>query len=317
VRALVTGAAGFVGSTLVDRLLGEGHEVAGLDDFSTGQRFFLDPALADPRFSLHEGDVLDSGAVARAMEGAEVVFHLAANADVRNGPLHPRRDLEQNAVGTATVLEAMQAAGTRRIVLASTGSVYGEPHLFPTPEDAPFPVQTSFYAASKLAAEGLVAAHAAAYGVRGVVCRFVSILGERYTHGHVIDFVRRLSLRPETLEVLGDGSQRKSYVHVDDAVGAMLAALERSRGPFDLFNVGTDETCRVADSVRWICEDLGVAPRIEFGTGPRGWVGDSPVIHLDCRRLRALGWQPTVGIREAIRRTVRYLEAEGARITRR
>ena len=315
-RALVTGAAGFVGSTLVDRLLEEGHEVTGLDDFSTGQAFFLDRARAAPGFRLHRGDVLDPGAVARAMEGAEVVFHLAANADVRDGPLHPRRDLEQNAVGTATVLEAMGAAGTRRIVFASTGSVYGEPALFPTPEDAPFPVQTSFYAASKLAAEGLVAAHASAFGIRGVVCRFVSILGERYSHGHVIDFVRKLSVRPDTLAVLGDGSQRKSYLHVRDAVEAMLVALERGRGPFDLFNVGTDETCRVADSVRWICEDLGVTPRVEFGTGPRGWVGDSPVIHLDCRRLRALGWEPTVGIREAVRRTVRYLEDEETRIAR-
>lgn len=306
-KAFVTGAAGFVGSTLVDHLVAAGHEVTGYDDLSTGRERFLDSALSSGRFSLVKGDVLDEGGLERAMAGAEVVFHLAANADVRNGPLHPRRDLEQNTVGTANVLDAMRRTGAGRIVLASTGSVYGEPSVFPTPEDAPFPQQTSFYGASKLAAEALVSAHAEAFGIQGFVFRFVSILGERYTHGHVVDFCRQLAEDPTRLRVLGDGGQRKSYLYVHDCVRAILLALEKADRKVNVFNLGTDETCTVNDSVRWITEELALDPRIEYAGGERGWVGDSPFIHLDCRRIRALGWRPELGIREAIVRTVRFV----------
>ena len=196
VKAFVTGAAGFIGSNLVDRLLAAGHEVTGFDNFSTGFLRFLEGAQANPRFRLMEGDLLDLDAVKRAMTGADFVFHLAANADVRFGPDHPRRDLEQNTIVTWNVLEAMRAAGVRRIAFASTGSVYGEPEIFPTPETAPFPVQTSLYGASKLAAEGMIAAYATAFGFQAYIFRFVSILGERYTHGHVLDFYRQLLEHP-------------------------------------------------------------------------------------------------------------------------
>jgi UDP-glucose 4-epimerase len=306
VKTFVTGAAGFVGSTLVDHLLAAGHEVTGYDNLSTGRERFLAPALSSGRFDLVRGDVLDEAGLERAMAGAEVVFHLAANADVRHGPLHPRRDLEQNAVGTANVLDAMHRTGTGKIVLASSGSVYGEPSVFPTPEDAPFPLQTSFYGASKLAAEALVSAHAEAFGIRGFVFRIVSILGERYTHGHVVDFCRQLAAHPSHLRVLGNGRQRKSYLYVHDGVRAILLALEKADGKVNVFNLGTDETCTVDDSIRWITEELGLAPQIEYGGGERGWVGDSPFIHLDCRRIRALGWKPELDIREALVRTVRF-----------
>ena len=166
-KILVTGAAGFIGSNLVDRLLADGHEVTGFDNFSTGRSEFLEGALAAPGFRLERGDLLDSEALARAMDGAELVFHMAANADVRFGTQHPRRDLEQNTLGTANVLEAMRERGVARIAFPSTGSVYGEPAIFPTPEDAPFPVQTSLYAASKLAAEALIEAYAEGFGMQG------------------------------------------------------------------------------------------------------------------------------------------------------
>lgn len=308
-KAFVTGAAGFIGSTLVDHLLAEGHEVTGYDNLSTGRERFLTSAHSSGRFALVKGDVLDEGGLTRAMAGAEVVFHLAANADVRFGPLHTRRDLEQNAIGTANVLDAMRATGAGTIVLASTGSVYGEPSVFPTPEDAPFPVQTSFYAASKLAAEALVAAHAEAFGIRGFVFRFVSILGERYTHGHVVDFCRQLESDPTRLRVLGNGRQRKSYLYVHDCVRAVLLALQAAEGRVNVFNLGTDETCTVDDSVRWISEELGLSPTVEYAGGERGWVGDSPLIHLDCRRIRALGWSPALDIREALLRTVRFVRS--------
>lgn len=308
-KILVTGAAGFVGSNLVDRLLADGHEVTGFDNFSTGRREFLEAAGRSARFRLEQGDLSDTDAVARAVQGAELVFHLAANADVRFGTEHPRKDLEQNTIGTANVLEAMRTRGVRRIAFASTGSVYGEPEIFPTPEDAPFPVQTSFYAASKLAAEALIEAYCEGFGMQGYIFRFVSILGERYTHGHIVDFYRQLLDHPGHLDVLGDGRQRKSYLYVQDCLDAMLLALERCGGKANVLNLGTDEYCTVNDSIGWISERLGVSPRLNYTGGERGWVGDSPFIFLDCSRIRALGWRPRLSIREAVVRTVDDLQA--------
>jgi len=309
VRALVTGAAGFIGSSMVDRLLADGHEVTGLDNFSTGFRQFLQGALANARFRLVEADLLNLDAVKRAMAGAEFVFHLAANADVRFGPDHPRRDLEQNTIVTWNVLEAMRANGTRRIAFSSTGSVYGEPEIFPTPESAPFPVQTSLYGASKVAAEGMIAAYVTAFGYQAFIFRFVSILGERYTHGHVFDFYRQLLAHPESLDVLGNGLQRKSYLYVQDCVNAILLAAERGADGINIFNLGTDEYCQVNDSIGWISGHLGLTPELKYAGGERGWVGDSPFIFLDCARMRSLGWKPELTIQQGIIRTLEYLRA--------
>ncbi len=307
-RFLVTGAAGFIGSHLVDRLLGLGHDVVGFDNFSTGREMFLkEQALASARFRLVRADVLDEAAIEAAVEGADVVFHLAANADVRFGTQHPGKDLEQNTLGTWRVLEAMRKRGVRRIGFASTGSVYGEPEICPTPEDCPFPVQTSLYAASKLAAEGFIAAHAEGFGMQAYIFRFVSILGERYTHGHVFDFYKRLRQRPEELEVLGNGRQRKSYLYVQDCLDAILLAIEKASGKVNIFNLGTDEYCEVNDSIGWITGRLGLRPRLRYAGGERGWVGDSPFIYLDCSRIRALGWRPRLTIREGVIRTLDYL----------
>ena len=257
-----------------------------------------------------QGDVLDEELVRRSLEGCDTVFHLAANADVRHGLDHPRRDLEQNTIATSVLLEAMRAVGVHRIAFASTGSVYGEPEVFPTPETCPFPVQTSLYGASKLAGEGLIQAYAHGYGFVGVIFRFVSILGERYTHGHVFDFCRSLRQDPSRLRVLGDGRQEKSYLYVGDCVSAMKLATEQplDSGAVRIYNLGTDETIVVDDSIATITAHLGVAPELEYTGGIRGWLGDSPLIHLDCARIRSLGWQPTLSIRDAIRRTVDWLE---------
>jgi UDP-glucose 4-epimerase len=268
----------------------------------------LEEAQRSPRFALVRGDTLDPDALTHAMRGADTVFHLAANADVRFGTEHPRRDLEQNTIATANVLEAMRASGARRIAFSSTGSVYGEPTVFPTPEDAPFPVQTSLYGASKLAGEGLIAAFCAGFGLQGSIFRFVSILGERYTHGHVFDFVRALRTDPQTLRVLGDGRQRKSYLYVQDCIDAIFLALERADAPVNVFNLGTDEYCAVTDSIGWIAAHLGLAPQLDYTGGERGWVGDSPFIFLDCQKIRALGWAPRLTIRQGVIRTVEYLQ---------
>jgi UDP-glucose 4-epimerase len=309
VKAFVTGAAGFIGSNLVDRLLSAGHEVTGFDNFSTGFREFLECAQTNPRFRLVEGDLLDLDAVKRAIGDADFVFHLAANADVRFGPDHPRRDLEQNTIVTWNVLEAMRASGARRIAFSSTGSVYGEPDVFPTPETAAFPVQTSLYGASKLAAEGLIAAYATAFDFQTYLFRFVSILGERYTHGHVFDFYRQLLAHPERLDVLGNGRQRKSYLYVQDCISAILMAAEKSSAPVNIFNLGTAEYCEVNDSIGWITKALGLDPERRYAGGDRGWIGDSPFIFLDCTRMRALGWKPELSIEQGIVRTLEFLRA--------
>jgi UDP-glucose 4-epimerase len=315
VKAFVTGGAGFIGSTLVDRLLARGDEVVAYDNLSTGRREFLREAVANPRFRLVEGDVLDGAALGAAMRGAEFVFHLAANADVRFGTEHPEKDLQQNTVATFRVLEAMRENGIKRIAFSSTGSIYGEPTVFPTPEDAPFPVQTSLYGASKLACEGLISAYCEGFGFSAWIFRFVSILGERYTHGHVFDFYRRLQAEPGTLHVLGNGAQRKSYLYVQDCIDAIFTALERheasatASAKAGVFNLGAEEYCTVNDSIGWITGALGVTPRLTYAGGERGWVGDSPFIFLDCARIRRLGWAPKLSIKQGILRTLDYLRA--------
>jgi UDP-glucose 4-epimerase len=307
--AFVTGAAGFIGSNLVDRLLAAGIPVVGWDNFSTGQRRFLSQALRHPNFRLVEGDTLDLPALSQAMARCDFVFHLAANADVRFGTNHPRRDLEQNTIATANVLEAMRANSIRRIAFASTGSIYGEPQVFPTPEIAPFPIQTSLYGASKLAAEGMIAAYSEGFGYQSFIFRFVSILGDRYTHGHVFDFFQQLQQHPDHLKVLGDGLQRKSYLYVQDCIDAILTAVDKATEKVNIFNLGTNEYCEVRDSIGWICETLGLAPRLDFAGGRRGWIGDSPFIFLDTQKIRSLGWEPRLSIREGVISTVKYLKA--------
>jgi UDP-glucose 4-epimerase len=307
-RFFVTGCAGFIGSNLADRLLAEGHEVVGYDNFSTGQRRFLEAASQRSRFTLVEGDALDPVVLTEAMAGSQAVFHLAANADVRFGTDHPRKDLEQNTIATFNVLEAMRRNGIRRIAFSSTGSVYGETDVFPTPENAPFPVQTSLYGASKLACEGMLGAYSEGFGFQSFIFRFVSILGERYTHGHVFDFYRQLRQDPTRLRVLGNGKQRKSYLYVQDCIDAMLLAMDRSHAKVNVFNLGTEEYCEVNDSIRWICDALRLKPQIEYTGGKRGWIGDNPFIFLDTTKIRSLGWLPRLSIRDGVIRTVEYLK---------
>jgi UDP-glucose 4-epimerase len=311
-RACVTGGAGFIGSNLADRLRACGIQVAIVDDFRTGRREFISELLEDRGVTLHEGDVLDAGLMQAAVDGCDWVFHLQANADVRHGLAQPRKDLEQNTIATSVVLEAMRAVGCTKIAFASSGSVYGEPQVFPTPEDAPFPLQTSLYAASKLAGEGMIGAYAHGYGFTGLVFRFVSILGERYTHGHVYDFYRALKADPTRLRILGNGRQEKSYLYVQDCVEAIMTAVaahESRPGELGVYNLGTDETVVVDDSIATICAHMGVSPDREYTGGARGWAGDSPLIHLDCTKMRGLGWAPTMSIHESIVRTMHWFDA--------
>ena len=306
-HAFVTGAAGFIGSNLVDRLLTAGVRVIGYDNLSTGFEPFIAKARSHPAFTFIQGDLLDRDTLSGAMAGADVVFHLAANADVRFGLEHPRKDLEQNTIATFNILEAMRLHGVKRIAFSSTGSIYGEASVIPTPEDAPFPVQTSLYGASKLACEGMIEAYAEGFGLQAYIFRFVSILGPRYTHGHVFDFYKKLLADPARLQVLGNGRQRKSYLHVDDCVEAILHALNVAQGKVNRFNLGTDEYCQEDNSIGWITEYLGLTPTLDYTGGERGWVGDNPFIFLDTAHMRNLGWKPRYGIRESVIRTLQWL----------
>lgn len=310
----ITGAAGFIGSNLADRLLADGKRVVGWDNFSTGQERFLEGALKNPNFKLVHGDNLDLPALTAAMKGCDTVFHLAANADVRFGLEHPSKDLQQNTVATFNVLEAMRANGIKTIAFSSTGSVYGEAEIIPTPEAHPFPIQTSLYAASKLAGEGMIHAYCEGYGFEGYVFRFVSILGERYTHGHIFDFYRQLKEHPDRLKVLGDGLQRKSYLYVQDCLDAMLHVMnaglaKAAKHRVEVFNLGTPEFVQVNDSIRYICGGLGLKPRLEYTGGDRGWVGDNPFIFLDTKKVNATGWKPKLTIEQGILQTLRWLQA--------
>src|SRR5258708_2842822 len=312
-NAFVTGAAGFIGSNLVNRLLTDGVHVTGWDNFSTGQERFLEGALKNSEFKFIKGDNLDLTALTDAMRGSDFVFHLAANADVRFGTEHPKKDLEQNTIATFNVLEAMRTNGIKRIAFSSTGSTYGEAEMIPTPEVAPFPIQTSLYGASKVAGEGMISAYCEGFGFEGYIFRFVSILGERYTHGHIFDSYKQLLEHPDWLRVLGDGSQRKSYLYVQDCIDAILHVTRlrtatKAKHQTQIYNLGTAEYVQVNNSVGYICQALNLRPELRYTGGNKGWIGDNPFIFLDTAKIQATGWKPKLTIQQGIIRTLTWLQ---------
>lgn len=307
--ALVTGGSGFIGSHLIDRLMTEGYSVRSIDNLATGFEQHVASHRGDPRFEDLRFDLSDLEATVRAMEGVDVVFHLAANADIRHGLEDTFRDLERNLLTTYNVLEAMRRMDVREIVFSSSAAVYGDQGTFPTPEDAP-KVQTSFYGASKLACEAYIEAFCEAYGMRSWTFRFVSVVGERHPHGVTYDFVRKLLDNPKELEILGDGTQCKSFLYIGDCIGGFLHAYRTAKGKVNLFNIGTEETMTVDRVATIVTEEMGLRNvKRRYTGGKRGWIGDAPVVHLSIERIKALCWSPQTSIEEGIRRTVRWLLA--------
>ena len=306
-KIIVTGCAGFIGSNLVDELLRFNNSIIGIDNLSTGQKKFIENALKNKKFKFIKCDLTNLKRIRKIIKKADIVFHFAANADVRRGPDHTYKDLEQNTIVTYNVLEAMKINNIKNIVFCSTGSVYGEPKKFPTPENDVFPTQTSFYGASKLAGESLIQAYSEAFNFKSWIFRFVSILGDRYTHGHVYDFVKQLNLNSKKLKVLGNGYQKKSYLHVTDCIKAITTAINKSNKKVNIFNLGTNEFVSVKDSIKVICKTLKIKPKLFFSGGKRGWIGDSPFIYLNSKKIRSLGWRPKFTIRESLKQTVLYL----------
>jgi len=308
-KIFVTGACGFIGSNLIDRLLKDGYKVVGWDNFSTGRIEFLNGALNNLNFTLIEGDNLNVSALSEAMIGCDVVFHLAANADVRFGLDHPSKDLNQNTIATFNVLQAMKERGIKKIIFSSTGSVYGESKKIPTLENAEFPIQTSLYGASKVACEAMIQAYSEGYGFDSYIFRFVSILGERYTHGHIFDFYKQLTEHSDYLNVLGDGTQRKSYLYVQDCIDAMLHVLSLpTQHKVNIYNLGTNEYVQVNDSIKFIVGHLGISPIIKYTGGSKGWIGDNPFIFLNTQKVQNTGWQPKLTIQQGIMSTVKWLQ---------
>ena len=308
-RTLVTGGAGFIGSHLVDELVRRDNQVIVYDNLSTGFKRHLETLLSNNRITLVEGELLDEERLNAAMKGADTVFHLAANADVRGGKSNTRVDLEQNIIGTHRVLEAMRINGASRIVFTSSATVYGEPDVFPTPESYA-PIQTSIYGASKLAAEAMIQAYGEYFGIKSFSFRFVSWIGERYSHGVVFDFIKKLQKNPSELEILGDGNQKKSYLHVEDGVKAIFMAMDNMPDLKNVVNLGHSDYLNVVDLADIVVQEMGLEKvDYRFTGGVRGWLGDSPFVHLDISKIRSAGFEPQVSIEDGIRRTVRYLLA--------
>ena len=305
----ITGGAGFIGSSLADELaLDPDNVVTIYDNMSTGMAEFIENLKGKNNVRVIIGDVLDEELLCSSVKGSDFIFHLSANADVRFGLDHPRKDLEQNTIATHNVLEAMRLNGIKKIAFSSTGSVYGEAPVIPTPENCPFPVQTSLYASSKLAGEALISSYCEGFGFTGYIFRFVSILGERYTHGHIFDFYKQLMNDPNELKILGNGKQRKSYLYIKDCLNAMFTVINNVNDPVNIYNLGTDEYCEVNDSIRWICEYMGINPKLIYSGGERGWVGDNPFIFLECNKIKKLGWNAELNIKDAVKKTVQYIE---------
>ena len=302
-KAVVTGGAGFIGSHIVERLLELGRDVIVLDNMSSGGTGFLERARDNPGFRLVETDLLKDD-IDSHFAGVDEVYHFAANPDVKIGNDDTRVHFDQNILVTYRVLEACRKTNVRKFVFASSSTVYGETDVIPTPEMSRLePI--SLYGASKLASESLVSSYAHNFGMKAYVFRFANVIGGRSRHGVIFDFIRKLQANPRKLEILGDGMQNKSYIHIDDCMDAMFFAVEKSQEVFQVFNIGSEDQTDVKTIAEIVSGELGFAPRFRFTGGDRGWKGDVPKMILDISKIKALGWSPKYASGEAVRKTVR------------
>ena len=308
-RFLITGGAGFIGSHAVDRLLAAGHQVTVYDNLVTGQRKWLAPHRSDQAFRFVEGDILDRALLQETMAGHDIVFHLAANTDIRSGYTQTRLDLDNCIIGTWNVLDAMRELGIGEILFASSATVYGYPAVMPTPETYGPLLPESHYGAGKLACEALISGFAHLYPMKTWIYRFGNVMGGRMGHGIVYDFIHKLRVNPHELEILGDGKQTKTFFLVEDCLEGIFWAYEHDRDrPVDIYNLGSAVTLTVTEIARIVCAEMrldGVAFR--YAGGERGWPGDVPKVDFDIRKMDALGWRARRTSGDAVRICARRL----------
>jgi UDP-glucose 4-epimerase len=318
-RFFIVGGAGFIGSHFTDILLRgkETEAVTIYDNLTSGREWHYRHHLGDSRFKFIRGDVRDGEALRRAMEGSEVVIHLASNPDIARAATEPDIDFQQGTYLTSQVVEAMRVTSAKRILYASGSGIYGDLGLLEAHEDYGPLIPISTYGASKLAGEALVAAYCHMFDLRGCVFRFGNVVGPRQTHGVGFDFIRSLLRQPDRLRILGDGSQSKSYIHVEDVVAAVLLAHVKTKERFQAYNVATGDYTTVKEIAVLACECAGLDPArvaLEFTGGDRGWKGDVPVVRLDTERIRSLGWRNRRSSREALREAMRALLQDAAQL---
>jgi UDP-glucose 4-epimerase len=313
VRVLVTGGAGFIGSHLVDRLVTEGFDVVVLDNLSSGSLNNIKSHIEAGNIVFVNGDLKERHVVEDVVQGIDVVFHFAANPEVRVSTTNPEVHFRENVVATFNLLEAMRIKNVKEMVFASSSSVYGEPDVIPVDEE--YPVRpVSVYGASKASCEALIHAYSKLYGIKAVVLRYANVVGPRMRHGVIYDLLMKLRENKSALEVLGDGFQVRSYLHVKDAVEATLVAWRKSSETYQVYNVGNTDWITVRELVEILLETLGLKGRVEVRYKPIlhgvGWPGDVKRIALNSQKLMSLGWSPSMSSREAVVETVKALVRE-------
>jgi len=313
VKAVVTGGAGFIGSHIVDSLVKKDYDVVVIDNLSSGRKDFLMGAMRSGRVRLILDDLKDpNGEWVQEFRGADIVYHFAANPEVRVSMTNPRTHFNENVLATFNVLEACRINSVKELVFASSSTVYGDAKKFPTPEDYEPKEPISVYGAAKLASENLIITYSIAYGIKSLILRFANIVGPRQSHGVIIDFIRKLRSNPNALEILGDGTQRKSYLHVRDLVSGVevaLRALRSSGRPYEVFNLGNEDWVTVKRIAELVVEEMGLK-NVEFRYRPatpdgRGWKGDVKFMLLDISKMKACGWRPTMSSEDALRDAIR------------
>ena len=309
-KILVTGGAGFIGSHLIDALLERGDEVICFDNFSSGRREFIEHNLG--QMELVEGDLLNRSDIGKAIKGCDAVFHLTANPDVRSGAGNTKTHFDNNIVATYNLLEEMRENGVTKIAFTSSSTVYGEASVIPTPENYGPLIPISIYGASKLASEALIASYCHTFDMDAIIYRFANVVGPRSTHGVIYDFINKLKANPEQLEILGDGTQKKSYLYIDDCIEAMLFGFDRMKEKVEIYNIGSEDWTDVRTIADIVSSEMGLRPEYKFtgGLDGRGWKGDVKFMRLDISKLKERGWNPRHTSNDAIRMTARWLIKE-------
>lgn len=309
-KAFVTGGAGFIGSHLVDRLLKDGEEVTVFDNLCSGKMEFLDQHENDPNFKFIQGDLLDLDALKNNIKGYDFVFHIAANPDIRLGTEVTDTDLKQGTVATYNVLESMRVNDVKNIAFSSSSAIYGEATVIPTTEKYGPVIPISLYGAAKLASEALITAYANTFEMNGWIFRFANIIGERGTHGILVDFINKLRDNPQELEILGDGRQSKSYLLVQECVDGIMYAITNSKDTVNIFNLGSIDQITVTRIAEIVVEEMGLKledVNFNYTGGKRGWRGDITQMRLAVEKIKDLGWTANHNSEEAIRASIRAL----------